>query len=85
MSPAQVQVLFRAYRDRPAIVVVREIRGGIPIICRPELVDAIEAGTLSVMPIGAHLEDLYELTEEAAAAVRAGHPIDWDQLHPARL
>jgi hypothetical protein len=85
MSHPRIPVLLRAYGDRPAIVVIREFRGGVPIICRPELADAIDAGELSVPPIGGRREDLFELDEETAARVKAGEPIEWDRLRHAQL
>src|SRR5690349_4665289 len=85
MSRHRIPALLRTYADRPSIVVVREIRGDVPIVCRPELADAIESGTLDVTPIGARREDLYELSDEVAALVKAGEPINWDQLRHAQL
>jgi hypothetical protein len=84
-SHCRIPALFRSYADRAVIVVVREMRGDVPIICRPELVEALETGALDVMPIGARREDLYELSDEVAALVKAGEPIDWAQLQHAQF
>jgi hypothetical protein len=85
VSHLRILVLLRTFGDRPAIVVIREFKGDVPIICRPELADAIDAGDLNVPPIGGRREDLFELDEETAARVRAGEPIEWDRLRHAQL
>lgn len=85
MSRFRIPVLLRIFGDRPAIVAIREFKGNVPIICRPELADAIDAGDLDVLPIGGRREDLFELDEETAARVKAGEPIEWDRLRHAQI